>query len=121
MKHSNSITIKRIYDTPSDGDGCRILVDRLWPRGISKKAASIEIWLKQLAPSSRLRIWFQHDPARFDEFRIRYLEELSTQRELANATLSRLTGQRITLLYAAKNETINHAVVLRDFLLSLRS
>lgn len=108
--------IKRIYDEPEAGDGTRVLVDRLWPRGVSKERAALDLWLKEIAPSAELRQWFGHKPERFAEFTARYIDELS--HNPAAVTLEQLgrQTQRITLLYAAKDPIINHAAVLRQFL-----
>jgi len=110
------IQIKRIYDTPADRDGFRILVDRLWPRGISKERAALDAWLKEAAPSPDLRIWFNHDPAKFREFTKRYNDELV--QNPTTTELIKLTEQHkaLTLLYAAKDPAINHALVLQRFL-----
>lgn len=110
------IHVKRIYDTPVAEDGFRVLVDRLWPRGVSKERAALDVWLKEVAPSSGLRTWFSHDPAKFEEFSGRYYDELV--HNPATTKLIKLTKQHktITLLYAAKDPAINHARVLREFL-----
>jgi uncharacterized protein YeaO (DUF488 family) len=108
--------IKRIYEPPSPDDGYRVLVDRLWPRGVSKDEAHLDLWLKDVAPTSELRVWFGHRPDRFPEFTARYTAELNTNP--ATDRLSRI-GQAhptVTLLYAAKSHTINHAVVLAGHL-----
>lgn len=110
--------IKRIYESPSDDDGYRILVDRLWPRGVSKEDAQLDEWLKEIAPSSELRQWFDHEPDKFDSFRTRYEAELSDKEELINKLIDKAGEQTVTLLYAAKDETHNHAVVLKEFLQS---
>ena len=106
-----SFKIKRVYDTPGAADGARVLVDRLWPRGLSKATARLDLWMKEVAPSPALRQWFGHDPARFTEFKRRYRAEL-----VANAALEELRKlggrRRVTLLYGAKDPEINHAVVL---------
>lgn len=116
MRDSPTIMIKRIYDPPTEQDGLRVLVDRLWPRGVKKKDANVDVWAKQLAPSSELRKWFNHQPARFDEFRIRYLNELQDSVEAA-ASIRAAAGDRvITLLYAARDRSCNHALVLQEFL-----
>ena len=110
------VLIKRIYDEPTADDGYRILVDRLWPRGVSKSEAAIDLWFKEIAPSPDLRTWFNHDPEKFAEFRARYMSELEqnpTAIELRNIMADHST---VTLLYGAKDPQINHAVVLRDFL-----
>lgn len=110
------IAIKRIYEEPTASDGYRVLVDRLWPRGMTKERATLDLWMKDVAPSPLLRKWFGHDSTRFAEFRTRYIAELD-----ANATvdsLRRICAQHpdVTLLYAAKDPHINHALVLRDCL-----
>ena len=108
------INLKRIYDAPDQADGQRILVDRLWPRGVSKERAAIDLWLKEVAPSAELRTWFDHKPERFKEFSAKYVDELS--RNPAFAELKELIAKHpnTTLLYAAKDPWINHAVVLRQ-------
>jgi uncharacterized protein YeaO (DUF488 family) len=112
-----NIKLKRAYDPSSPDDGTRILVDRLWPRGISKEKAALDRWMKEIAPSTELRTWFGHDPKRWTEFRRRYAEELREHRDLV-AELRSLARQRpLTLVYAAHDETHNDAVVLRDMLL----
>jgi uncharacterized protein YeaO (DUF488 family) len=111
--------IKRIYDKAKPGDGTRVLVDRLWPRGVKKKTAHLDDWMKDVAPSARLRKWFGHEPERFVEFRHRYKKELA-----GNPALARLKklgrGGKVTLLYGAKDPKINHAVVLLAALKSRR-
>jgi uncharacterized protein YeaO (DUF488 family) len=111
-----TFTIKRIYEHPSADDGYRVLVDRLWPRGVSKVAAELDEWLKDVAPSTDLRVWFDHDPARFAQFTSRYDDELA-RNPAVDALRERGGDQVVTLLYGAKDPAINHAVVLRDFLL----
>lgn len=111
--------IKRVYDTFQESDGIRLLVDRLWPRGISKERAYLDGWVKELAPSPELRIWFAHKAERFEEFSIRYKNELDKSIE-AQATILRIISQSkentVTLLYGAKDSQINHAVVLKEYL-----
>lgn len=112
-----TITIKRVYDAAADADGYRVLVDRLWPRGISKVKAALGLWLKEIGPSTELRKWFGHDPAKFDEFAERYRAELD-----ANPAVDRLRDllaehDTVTLLYGAKDAQHNQAVVLKDYLL----
>jgi uncharacterized protein YeaO (DUF488 family) len=107
--------IKRIYELPQASDGTRVLVDRLWPRGIKKTDAHLDCWMKEVAPSTELRRWFGHLPARFDEFRRRYEEELRGNPKLGE--LRKLGGRkRVTLLYAAHDPEVNHALVLRSVL-----
>jgi uncharacterized protein YeaO (DUF488 family) len=110
------IRIKRIYDPPSPEDGRRVLVDRLWPRGMSREKACIDEWLKEIAPSDGLRKWFGHDPARWGEFRQRYLEELQGQRDILERLRAEAKMGTVSLLYAAKNAEQNNAVVLRELL-----
>ncbi|TPF87485.1 hypothetical protein BW13_00005 [Bifidobacterium sp. UTCIF-37] len=113
----NSISIKRVYDEPDSQDGYRILVDRLWPRGMTKERAALDLWMKGIAPSNDLRKWFGHDPARFTDFANRYRAELDANEETVDE-LRRiiLTHGKVTLLYAAKDPDVNHAAVLRDYM-----
>ncbi|MGM7703197.1 DUF488 domain-containing protein [Pseudalkalibacillus sp. Hm43] len=109
------IQIKRIYHQKEKRDGIRILVDRIWPRGVSKEDAELDEWLKEVAPSPDLRKWFNHDPERFEAFRKKYINELDQEEEKMDAMekIRRyLKNGKVTLLYAAKDETHNHAVVL---------
>lgn len=108
------LKVKRVYEPRSDGDGFRILVDRLWPRGLAKADASIDLWLKDIAPSAELRRWFGHDPEKWPEFCRRYRDELDRNIE-ALETLRRATDKgTVTLLYSARDEQHNNAVALRD-------
>lgn len=110
------VRVKRVYDPPEPADGTRILVDRLWPRGVSRERAAIDDWLRDLAPSTELRRWFSHDPARFDEFRRRYAAEL-TGRNSALDDLRRTAKKGpLTLVYSARDTEHNDAVVLADVL-----
>lgn len=111
-----NVHMKRAYEDASKSDGYRVLIDRLWPRGISKEDASIDDWLKDLAPSTSLRKWFDHDPERFDEFREKYIDELRDQRDTLTELRRRATEGRLTLVYGAKDEEHNDAVVLTDVL-----
>ena len=112
------IAVKRAYDPPSRADGARILVDRLWPRGLKKQEAHVEKWMRELGPSNELRQFFGHDPARWQEFRKRYLEEL--KRPDAVSFLAELLeiarGGTLTLVYSAKDQAHNQAVVLKELL-----
>ncbi len=119
-KHHLHIAIKRAYDEPTQEDGTRILVDRLWPRGLSKERAHIDLWLKEIAPSNDLRKWFAHDPEKFAEFRNRYKDVLSSgEAKEAMEQLRELARQgQVTLIYAAHDTEHNNAVVLRDLFLS---
>ncbi|HLO25570.1 MAG TPA: DUF488 domain-containing protein [Geobacteraceae bacterium] len=110
------IKIKRIYDPPAPGDGRRILVDRLWPRGLSKDEARLDEWLKEIAPSDDLRKWFGHDPDRWEEFRKRYREELNSNGELLKLLRTEGGKGTVTLLFAAKDAEHNNAVVLKEML-----
>ncbi len=111
------IRIKRIYDPPGEGDGFRVLVDRLWPRGVSKDEADIDLWVRDVAPSDGLRKWFSHDPGKWEEFRKRYRKELEASEEALRRirALEREKGT-VTLLYSAKDEEHNNAVALKDVL-----
>jgi uncharacterized protein YeaO (DUF488 family) len=110
------IRIKRAYDLPERGDGVRILVDRLWPRGVSKEALKADAWLKEVAPSDTLRKWFSHDPARWQEFEQRYRAELQENPQAWQPIVDRAQHGNVTLLYAAKDTEHNNAVVLLHFL-----
>ncbi len=112
-----SIKIKRVYEAPAKNDGYRILVDRIWPRGLSKRDAQVSLWLKTIAPSTELRKWFDHRPDRWQEFRRRYIEELSDKKEELDVIRGKLTAtQNVTLLYSAKDTERNQAVVLLEHL-----
>ena len=110
------IRIKRIYDEYEATDGYRILVDRLWPRGISKDKAHVDEWVKEIAPSSELRQWFNHQPERFAAFESKYKQELKENAELLAAIKKRAKQQQVTLLYGAKDEVHNQAQVLLELL-----
>ncbi len=112
-----NINVKRAYEAPDTDDGTRILVDRLWPRGLRKTDAAIDRWIKGIAPSTDLRKWFGHDPARWPEFRQRYVEEIERHPEQLDELRTRARTGRITLVFAAHDEAHNNAVVLRDVLL----
>jgi uncharacterized protein YeaO (DUF488 family) len=112
-----NIRLKRAYDAPETGDGTRVLVDRLWPRGVKKANAAIDEWIKEIAPSTALRKWFGHDPARWPEFRRRYLKELRQHsRQIGRLRTLALRGP-VTLVFSARDEAHNDAVVLRDCLI----
>ncbi|HYO45562.1 MAG TPA: DUF488 domain-containing protein [Gemmatimonadota bacterium] len=112
--------LKRAYEAPEPEDGFRILVDRLWPRGVSKSSARIDLWLKEIAPSSALRKWFGHDPAKWAEFRDRYFGELDENPEAVATLRERLRRGPATLVYAAKDQEHNDAVALGEYLASRR-
>lgn len=111
------ITIKRIYDKPEKKDGFRILVDRLWPRGFSKEKAKVDLWLRDVSPSDSLRKWFSHDPEKWDGFHSKYRDELKGKNEIIKK-IRQIEKEKktITLLYSAKDEKHNNAVVLKDIL-----
>jgi uncharacterized protein YeaO (DUF488 family) len=113
------IAIARLYDEPTQAQGYRVLVDRLWPRGVSKAHLPLDEWAKDLAPSPELRTWFGHQPGRFEEFTARYRLELAANPAVSAFLLRARAEPTVTLLYAAKDPHVNHAVVLRDFLLSI--
>jgi uncharacterized protein YeaO (DUF488 family) len=110
------IRLKRAYAAPASRDGLRILVERLWPRGISKDRAAIDLWLKDLAPSTELRKWFSHDPEKWDEFRQRYRIELGNKGDLLVLLKHRISEGTVTFVYAAHDEERNSAVVLKEYL-----
>jgi uncharacterized protein YeaO (DUF488 family) len=111
----SDIRLKRAYDPPDDADGTRVLVDRLWPRGLSKDKAALALWLKDIAPSSELRTWFGHNPARFDVFAARYQAELAGNPAVTQLAELIRNGP-VTLIYAARDTTHNHALVLADYM-----
>jgi uncharacterized protein YeaO (DUF488 family) len=110
------VKIKRAYAEPEKSDGFRILVDRLWPRGLSKEKAHIDLWLKDVAPSTDLRKWFAHDPTKWPEFQSRYLDELKSQSEPLHLLREKSAHGPVTLIYAARDEEHNEAVVLQKLL-----
>ena len=111
-----TVNIKRVYELPATTDGYRVLVDRLWPRGISKENAGINEWWKEYAPSTELRKWFSHDPVKWKSFRQQYLVELRANREELVCAVNRANRDQITLVYGAMDEQHNHAVVLQEFI-----
>lgn len=114
---AGSIRLKRAYEAPAASDGRRILVDRLWPRGVKKADAAIDEWTKDIAPSSELRKWFAHDPERWQEFRRKYVAELADKSEQLERLRELARHGTLTLVFAARDEDHNDAVVLRDVLL----
>jgi uncharacterized protein YeaO (DUF488 family) len=108
------INIKRVYEKPGKEDGVRILVDRLWPRGLTKEKASIDLWLKDIAPSTELRKWFGHDPEKWKEFRKRYRHELKENEEQVSLLKDQMKKGMVTLVYGAKDEEHNQALVLKE-------
>jgi len=111
-----AIRIKRIYQPATAEDGVRVLVDRMWPRGLSKERARVDHWFREVSPSAPLRKWFRHDPAKWDGFKRRYFEELDQAADAVAQLRSLANGQTVTLLYAAKDEEHNNAVALRQYL-----
>jgi uncharacterized protein YeaO (DUF488 family) len=112
----SDVRLKRAYTPPSSDDGVRVLVDRLWPRGLRKSEAAIDHWLKDVAPSTDLRRWFGHNPSRWDEFCRRYKTELSHHTEALNELRALAQTDRLTLVFAARDELHNEAIVLHDLL-----
>lgn len=110
------VDIKRVYEQAADEDGVRILVDRLWPRGVSKERAALSGWLKDVAPSPDLRRWWHHDPDRFEDFARRYRTELDDNPVLEDLLSIVREHDRTTLVYAAKDPAVNHALILRDYI-----
>ena len=108
------LKIKRVYEKPDKEDGLRILVDRLWPRGLTKENASVDLWLKDLAPSTELRKWFGHDPVKWKEFQKRYLQELEKNKEQGLLLKEQINKGKVTLVYGAKDEEHNEALVLKE-------
>lgn len=111
-----SIKLKRVYEKPDKADGIRILVDRLWPRGLTKQKAALDLWLKQIAPSTELRKWFGHDPKKWTEFRRRYRAELKSHPDELKMIKSKGKEGTVTLLYGARDQEHNEAIVLQQLL-----
>src|SRR4051812_23096464 len=114
---ADRVNLKRAYEAAAPEDGTRILVDRLWPRGVSKTNAALDEWMKDIAPSNELRKWFGHDPSRWEEFRSRYAEEVRQKPELLDRLRSLARRAPVTLMYSAHDEVHNDAVVLRELIL----
>ena len=108
------IKIKRVYESPDKEDGIRILVDRLWPRGLTKEKAAVDLWLKEIAPSTELRKWFSHDPAKWKEFQKRYRQEIKSNKEQVSILDEQIKKGVVTLVYGAKDEHHNEALVLKE-------
>lgn len=113
-----SIAIKRVYEPPAATDGRRFLVERLWPRGVKKTALKLDGWLREVAPSTALRLWFSHDPARWEEFQRRYATELEANPESWQPILAAAKARRVTLLFSSRDTEHNNVVALRSFLLA---
>lgn len=117
MGEKHVIKLKRVYEKPDKSDGFRILVDRLWPRGLSKEKAQVDLWLKDIAPSNELRKWFGHDPAKWIEFQSRYKQELEDKQEVLEELKQIIKEKKdVTLLYSARDTKHNNAVVLEELL-----
>jgi uncharacterized protein YeaO (DUF488 family) len=114
-----TIRLKRAYEPPSKDDGLRILVERLWPRGLTKEKAAIDLWLKEIAPSPELRKWYGHDISRWDEFRRRYRAEIEVKGEMLSDLKQRITEGPVTFVYAARDEEHNSALILKEYLESM--
>lgn len=114
-----AIRIKRVYEEAEEVDGCRILVDRLWARGLSKEKAKVDIWIKEIAPSTELRRWYGHDPNKWTEFKRRYNAELLANPENVEAILEEVQKGIVTFLYSSKEEQLNNAVVLKEYIESI--
>jgi uncharacterized protein YeaO (DUF488 family) len=114
------IKIKRIYEPPSAGDGFRILVDRLWPRGLSKEKAKVDLWLREVSPSNELRKWYGHDPEKWAEFKRKYLEEIKGKKMELDLLRQKAKRGTLTFLFSSKEEKLNNAAALKDFVESKR-
>ncbi|WKD50054.1 DUF488 domain-containing protein [Microbulbifer spongiae] len=113
------IKIKRVYEEAKEEDGERVLVDRLWPRGLSKGKGKIDKWIKEIAPSNELRKWYGHDPKKWLEFKIRYFDELNKKRALLEQFCAEVSNQSVTLLFSSKELKLNNAVALKEYLESI--
>ena len=111
-----SIALKRVYEDPSPTDGCRILVERLWPRGVSKQEACIDLWLKEAAPSTQLRGWFGHAPEKWEEFKRRYFKELGAREDYLLPILEHMALGPVTFIFASRELRFNNAVALKEYL-----
>jgi len=114
--HTHGVRIKRIYDTPAKTDGFRVLVDRLWPRGLSKQAAAIDLWLKDIAPTDELRHWYGHVPEKWTDFKKQYYKELKARPDLTGLLREKAAAEPVTLLFSSKETRLNNAVALAEFL-----
>ena len=110
------ILLKRIYEAPLKQDGFRVLVERLWPRGLSKEKARVDLWLKEAAPSAELRKWFNHDRSKWEEFKTRYFAELDERKEVWEEISKMGRAEKVTFVFASKEERLNNAVALREYL-----
>ena len=119
-ERAHDLNVKRVYEQPADADGTRVLVDRVWPRGLTKQRAAADVWLKEIAPSADLRKWFGHDPSRWKEFEARYRAELDKNGAAIDRLRELIDKGPVTLLYGAHDEAHNNAVALRAYLDSKR-
>ncbi len=110
------VRIKRIYEQPAADDGFRVFIDRLWPRGMKKEEVQFDVWSKELAPSTELRRWFGHEPAKWEEFKVRYFRELDRHSEATAALAERAASEQVTLLFGAKAERYSNAAALAEYL-----
>ena len=113
------IRVKRVYEEPEESDGRRILVDRLWARGLSKEKAKVDVWVKEIAPSTELRRWYGHDPNKWTEFKSRYAAELETNPGQVEDILGEIQAGIVTFLYSSKEEQLNNAVALKEYVESI--
>lgn len=113
---SLKIQVRRVYDPPARSDGCRILVDRIWPRGLSKDDVKLDAWIKDVAPSAELRTWFGHEPSKWAAFKRKYFKELDGREEALDQLLQACSGRTLTLLFGAKDVEHNNAVALKEYL-----
>jgi len=111
-----SLAVKRVYEPASPSDGFRVLVDRLWPRGLTKADARVDLWVRELSPTTGLRQWYRHDPEKWPEFRRRYFAELDAQPDAVKDLVARARRGRVTLLFSSKEERLNNAVAIREYL-----
>ncbi len=113
------LKIKRVYEKPDSDDGTRILVDRLWPRGLTKEKASVDVWMKEIAPTTELRKWFDHDPEKWKAFIKKYTKELQENKELVDVLKEYMKQGIVTLVYGARDEIHNEALVLKEFIMTV--
>ncbi|MFS1522798.1 DUF488 domain-containing protein [Microbulbifer sp. 2304DJ12-6] len=113
------IKVKRVYEEAKEEDGERVLVDRLWPRGLSKEKSKIDKWIKEISPSNELRKWYDHDPEKWGEFKIQYFDELNEKRELVEQFCMEFSKQRVTLLFGSKELKLNNAFALKEYIESI--
>lgn len=111
-----NISLKRVYEAPSQSDGCRILVERLWPRGVAKVDSKIDLWPKEVAPSSELRKWFNHDPNKWTEFKKRYFNELDALVESLATLVDKVRSSHVTFVFSARETQFNNAVALKEYI-----